>query len=64
MNLWMLALEMSFQISGVPALKTVAAMLAFAARDILIFSDVESLHLIKLTMDMTEVEPWSLALGD
>ena len=62
----MLALEMSFQISGVPALKTVAAMLAFAATDILVFFGIEDFNLIKLTVDVSEVEPWYryLALGE
>ena len=61
MNLWMLALEMSFQICGVSVLKTLAAMLAFAATDILVFSRIEDFNLIKLLVNMTEVDPGSLA---
>ena len=62
MNLWMLALQMSFQICGVSVLKTLAAMLAFAATDILVFSRIEDFNLIKLLVNMTEVDPGSLAL--
>ena len=61
MNLWMLALQMSFQICGVSVLKTLAAMLAFAATDILVFSRIEDFNLIKLLVNMTEVDPGSLA---
>ena len=62
MNLWMLALQVSFQICGVSVLKTLAAMLAFAATDILVFSRIEDFNLIKLLVNMTEVDPGSLAL--
>ena len=62
MNLWMLALQMSFQICGVSVLKTLAAMLAFAATDILVFSRIEDFNLIKLLVNMTEDDPGSLAL--
>ena len=58
----MLALQMSFQICGVSVLKTLAAMLAFAATDILVFSRIEDFNLIKLLVNMTEVDPGSLAL--
>ena len=58
----MLALEMSFQISGVPVVKTLAAMLAFAARHILIFPCIEDLNLLKFPVDMTEVQLWFLVL--
>ena len=51
MNLWMLALQMSFQICGVSVLKTLAAMLAFAATDILVFSRIEDFNLIKLLVN-------------
>ena len=57
----MLALQMSFQICGVSVLKTLAAMLAFAATDILVFSRIEDFNLIKLLVNMTEVDPGSLA---
>ena len=62
MNLWMLALQMSFQICGVSVLKTLAAMLAFAATHILVFSRIEDFNLIKLLVNMTEDDPGSLAL--
>ena len=62
MNLWMLALEMSFQICGVSVLKTLAAMLAFAASDILLFSGIEDFYLIELSVDVTVVDLGLLAL--
>ena len=57
MNLWMLALEMSFQIGGVPVEKFLAALLAFAAGDILSF-----LNMLEFPVDLAEVELWSLVL--
>ena len=58
----MLALEMSFQIGGVPVEKFLAALLAFAAGDFLIFPCIEDLNLLEFLVDMTEVELWSLVL--
>ena len=59
---WMLALEMSFQIGGVPVEKFLAALLAFAAGDILIFPCIEDLNLLEFPVDLAEVELWSLVL--
>ena len=53
----MLALEMSFQIGGVPVEKFLAALLAFAAGDILSF-----LNMLEFPVDLAEVELWSLVL--
>ena len=43
-------------------MKTLAAMLAFAASDILLFSGIEDFNLIELSVDVTVVDLGPLAL--
>ena len=62
MYLFVFFLKMRLQIGGVPIKKSLSAMLAFAPGDILIFSGIVNLNLIKFPVHMAEVELRFLAL--
>ena len=56
MYLFVFFLKMRLQIGGIPIKKSLSAVLAFAPRDILIFSGIVDVNLLKFPVNMAEVE--------